>query len=91
MNAETMAMIGGPEMMMIGVVVLMLFGAKKVPELMKGLGKGIREFKHASREIQDDIQQALEEEPPPPPPARKDEKGGHWTEKTVAKPSEAED
>ncbi len=39
--------IGGPELIMIGVVVLLLFGGKKLPELMRGLGKGINEFKNA--------------------------------------------
>lgn len=39
--------LGGPELIMIGVVVLLLFGGKKLPELMRGLGKGISEFKNA--------------------------------------------
>jgi len=67
-------MLGGWEIAGIVVVVLVLFGAKKVPELMGGLGKGIREFKKASREVQDEIQQAIEQEEPaakpkPRPPA----------------------
>ncbi|MBI1841073.1 MAG: twin-arginine translocase TatA/TatE family subunit [Verrucomicrobia bacterium] len=60
-------MLGWPEIIGILVVVLVLFGAKKIPELAKGLGSGIKEFKKASREIQDDLQRAVEEEPPPPP------------------------
>ena len=51
-------------MVMIVVVVLILFGAKKVPELAKGLGQGIREFKKASREVTDELQNAAEETPP---------------------------
>ena len=43
--------IGGGEMMLIMVAILVLFGANKIPELARGLGKGIREFKDASREI----------------------------------------
>lgn len=39
--------LGGPELILIGVVVLLLFGGKKLPELMRGLGKGIKEFKNA--------------------------------------------
>ena len=39
--------LGGPELIIIGVVVLLLFGGKKLPELMRGLGKGINEFKNA--------------------------------------------
>ena len=40
---------GGPQVIVILVVVLLLFGGKKIPELMKGLGKGMKEFKDASR------------------------------------------
>ena len=61
-------MLGGWEIAGIVVVVLVLFGAKKVPELMGGLGKGIKEFKKASREVQDEIQQAIEQEEPAPKP-----------------------
>ncbi len=42
--------IGTPEMIMIAVAVLLLFGGKKIPELAKGLGKGMREFKKATEE-----------------------------------------
>ena len=41
---------GVPELILIVVIVLLLFGGKKIPELMKGLGKGIKEFKSASKE-----------------------------------------
>ena len=41
--------LGGPEMIIILVIVLLLFGGKKIPELMKGLGKGVKEFKDASK------------------------------------------
>ncbi len=43
--------IGGPEIIIILIVVLILFGGKKIPELAKGLGKGIREFKNAAEDI----------------------------------------
>lgn len=46
---------GGSEMMIILLVILLLFGAKRIPELARGLGKGVREFKDASREIQREI------------------------------------
>jgi sec-independent protein translocase protein TatA len=46
-------MIGAPQIILISLVVLLLFGGKKIPELMKGLGKGIREFKNASKDIED--------------------------------------
>ncbi|OKS89526.1 twin-arginine translocase TatA/TatE family subunit [Mucilaginibacter polytrichastri] len=40
--------LGAPEIILIIIVVLILFGGKKIPELMKGLGKGVREFKDAT-------------------------------------------
>ena len=56
--------IGGPEMILIFVVVLLLFGGKKLPELARGLGKGLREFKDASdgikREIHNNINTVTE-------------------------------
>src|SRR5512133_3939005 len=70
MNEIMLAFLGWPEIVAILAVVLLLFGAKKLPELAKGLGKGINEFKKASREVQDDIERAVEEPPPAPrPPA----------------------
>jgi sec-independent protein translocase protein TatA len=41
-------MLGTPELIVIGLVIVLLFGAKKIPELMKGLGSGLKEFKKAS-------------------------------------------
>lgn len=66
-------MLGWPEIMGILVVVLILFGAKKLPELARGLGSGIKEFKKATRDVQDDLHRALDDDPyhnPPPPPQR---------------------
>src|SRR3954462_10124095 len=48
--------LGGWEVVLILAVVLVLFGAKKLPELAKGLGQGIKEFKKATREVTDEIQ-----------------------------------
>lgn len=56
-----LAFIGGTEIMWIAIVVLVLFGAKKVPELMKGVGTGIREFKKASKDVQDEVQRVMDE------------------------------
>lgn len=42
--------IGWPQVVLIAVVVLLLFGGRKIPELMRGLGSGIKEFKDASKE-----------------------------------------
>lgn len=55
--------IGGTELILILVVVLVLFGAKKIPELAKGLGSGIKEFKKATREVTDEIQNAADDKP----------------------------
>jgi len=69
----TLAVLGlsGPELMLVLVVILVLFGAKRIPEFAKGLGKGINEFKKASREVTDEIERAGQEPPSSPhtPPA----------------------
>lgn len=70
MNSILLAMLGWPEIIGILVVILVLFGAKKLPELARGLGQGLKEFKKATREVQEDLQRAIEEEPPPEPPRR---------------------
>ncbi len=44
-----MGIIGGQEILLIALVVILLFGGRKIPELMRGLGKGISEFKKASK------------------------------------------
>ena len=62
-----LAFLGWPEIVAILAVVLLLFGAKKLPELAKGLGKGINEFKKASRDVQDEIERAVEEPSAPAP------------------------
>ena len=49
---------GGWEVVLIFAVILVLFGAKKLPDLAKGLGQGIKEFKKATREVTDEIQNA---------------------------------
>ncbi len=72
MNAPMLAMLGWPEIIGILVVVLILFGAKKLPELAKGLGQGIKEFKKASNDMQDELHRSVQSEPqyaPPPKPA----------------------
>ena len=48
-----LGMIGGPQIILIIAVVLLLFGGRKIPELMKGLGSGIKEFKKATKEDED--------------------------------------
>lgn len=66
-----------PEMMMIFIVILLLFGAKKLPELARGIGKGMGEFKkardeferevtHAVNQAESEVKNAKEETPKPP-------------------------
>ncbi len=60
MNLSTLLFmgLGTPELLFIGFAILLLFGAKKLPELARGLGKGIREFKDATKEVKDNIEKA---------------------------------
>ena len=56
---------GGWEWVIVILAVLLLFGAKKIPELARGLGTGIKEFKKATREVTDEIQNAANDTPKP--------------------------
>ena len=60
--------LSGGELVLVLVVILVLFGAKRIPEFAKGLGKGINEFKKASREVTDEIERAVDDSAPPPAP-----------------------
>jgi sec-independent protein translocase protein TatA len=51
--------LGAPEILLIMLVILIFFGPKKIPDLARGLGQGLREFRRASREIQDGIEKEL--------------------------------
>tara|TARA_B100002019_G_C20912335_1_gene423452 strand:+ start:271 stop:471 length:201 start_codon:yes stop_codon:yes gene_type:complete len=53
--------LGGPEIVLIVFVVVLLFGAKRIPELARGLGKGMREFKDATKEIKKEVDDAGKE------------------------------
>jgi sec-independent protein translocase protein TatA len=53
--------LGGQEILLIALVVLLLFGGKKIPELMRGLGKGIREFNDAKNNIQSELNKEMRE------------------------------
>ncbi len=83
MNIMLAGIIGGWEIVLILAVVLILFGAKKLPELAKGLGQGIKEFKKATREVTDELSTAMDETPPSPPrrlpPATTSEPEAHQT------------
>lgn len=65
--------IGGPELLLIFILSLMLFGGKKLPELARGLGRSVREFKRAAAGVEQEIRRAIDEPSPtrraPPAPA----------------------
>lgn len=58
--------VGMQELLIILVIVFLLFGARKVPEIMRSFGQGIREFKKESNKIMSDIESAVEDEPETP-------------------------
>ena len=71
---KQLALIGGlqgPELIFLLIVILVFFGAKKLPELAKGLGQGIKEFKKATKDVQQDLHQAMEEDSAASAPPRK--------------------
>lgn len=55
--------LGVPEIILILLVVLLLFGGKKIPELMRGLGRGIREFNDAKDKVGSEIRKGMDEDP----------------------------
>ena len=58
--------LGGGEIFVILLVVLLFFGSKRIPELAKGLGKGMREFKDAMSGIENEVRNAASDGPPKP-------------------------
>ena len=84
--------LGGGEIILILALVLILFGAKKLPELAKGLGTGIKEFKKATREVTDEIQDAANDDAPAAkrlPPQNTQMAGGQSSSQTEDRPSPA--
>ncbi len=61
MNLVLLFNMGPQEVLLIALVLLLLFGGKKIPELMKGLGKGIREFNNAKNNITSEINNEIRE------------------------------
>ncbi len=59
MNFILLVVPGGPEIIIILFVILLLFGGKKIPELMRGLGKGIREFNSAKATVEGEIKKGI--------------------------------
>jgi sec-independent protein translocase protein TatA len=63
MNTVLILGLGMPEIILILLVVLLLFGGKKIPELMRGLGRGIREFNDAKDKVSSEIKKGMDEDP----------------------------
>ena len=53
--------IGMPEVLLIALIILLIFGGKKIPELMKGLGKGVKSFKDGINEASNELKKDLED------------------------------
>lgn len=94
MTPFCLGMLNSPEIIALLVLALIFFGAKKLPELAKGLGQGIREFKKASREVTDELHHAMDVEssatpPPPPPPSSSPEPAIEAADSEAAPPAQA--
>jgi sec-independent protein translocase protein TatA len=63
--------LGMTELILIALVVLLLFGGRKIPELMRGLGKGIREFNDAKNNVRQEIEEGMKEQQPSTSDAKK--------------------
>ena len=61
MNLIFLGSLGGWEMVAVVFIILLLFGGKKIPELMKGLGSGIREFNNAKNAINNEIREGIKD------------------------------
>jgi sec-independent protein translocase protein TatA len=62
-NGVVVMDVGGPELLLIFVVILVLFGGQKIPELARGLGKGMKEFKKAQADIESEFHKAIDDSP----------------------------
>ena len=54
---------GGSEWILLVLIVLLIFGGKKIPELMRGIGKGVREYKDAKEKISNEFEEGMKERP----------------------------
>ncbi len=60
-NSVLLFSFGAPEIILISLVVLLIFGGKKIPELMRGLGKGVTSFKKGLKDVEDEIKKDSEQ------------------------------
>lgn len=77
--------LGAQELILIFLIVLLLFGAKRMPELFRSFGKSIKEFKKAASEVQEDIRTAIDSEDEPQKPPKVE------SEQTKIQPSKVQD
>jgi sec-independent protein translocase protein TatA len=61
LNFIVLGLLGTPEILAILVVVLLIFGGRKIPEFMKGIGKGIREFNDAKENVKKELEERMKE------------------------------
>jgi sec-independent protein translocase protein TatA len=61
LNSILLWSVGFPEILVLALIVLLLFGGKKIPELMKGLGKGVKSFKDGIKEAEEEIKNTKDE------------------------------
>ena len=67
-----LGILGGQEILIIAIIVLVLFGGKKIPELMRGLGKGVNEFKKAKNEVIDEVNDVTKDSAEKPKDSKSD-------------------
>lgn len=65
--------LGWPELLLIFVAILLLFGARRLPEIAQGLGKGIKEFRKTMKDTTDEIKGAIDEDTGNAPASKKDD------------------
>ncbi len=63
--------IGFGELLIIIIVLIVFFGPKRIPDIAQSIGKGIREFKRAMKDVQDEVSRSVNEEPKPKPKEQK--------------------
>ena len=71
----TLRMIGAPEIIFIVLIVLLLFGGKKIPELMRGMGKGVKMFKQGMNDIEEEVKRPSDEQQAPQQPSEEQQDG----------------
>jgi len=77
--------LGAMEIFLILLIVLLLFGAKRLPELSRSMGKSLREFKKATSDVEDDFRNAMKEEPEPKKDSKQLDRSGQPSGDSAAK------